>query len=261
MKLLILGGTNDALCLANNLYTNGIEVVYSLAGLVRIPEVEYTVVSGGFAQYGGLDKYLTDTAIDAVLDATHPYANLITKTAMEVAIEKHLPYWRFDRPAWQPQASDQWFDFNDWSELCSKLADNKSIFVTTGRLDQTVLSMLSNNLCTQILVRSAIKQSFDGCENIRWLQAIGPFSVDDEISLMQNYKVDVLVSKNSGGQATVAKLEAARELQIPVYMLKRPQYKPVFKSHRLVAVLSDIDACENKVLRYFNQFKLNSVIQ
>jgi len=117
MKLLTLGGTNDAIRIAESLHQQGIKVIYSLAGIARTPNAAFTVISGGFSQYGGLNNYIEAQAITGILDATHPYANNISDLAFEAAEFNGIPYWQFIRPAWKQQARDQWFEYDDWSDL------------------------------------------------------------------------------------------------------------------------------------------------
>ena len=126
--------------------------------------------------------------------------------------------------------------------------------ITTGRLDQQTLSLLSTKLDAQLIIRTALypdKNVVDekAYENIHWIKAIGPFTRKDETALMQQYKVDALVSKNSGGDATVAKLQAARELQVPVYLLQRPNSNSANNKNTQHA-FSNLEQCINSVLSY-----------
>lgn len=264
MSLLILGGTNDALRLANSLHQSlqkiAIPIIYSLAGLVRSPTTDYQVILGGFSQNGGLDNYIKTNGIVGIVDATHPYAKNISDTAYAAALSNHIPYWQFVRPAWQQQANDNWFEYRDWDELLPMLHNKKSIFITTGQLTPLTLQSLSQKLSAKVLLRTAIKPTMASTtlrDTIQWLQAIGPFTLEDEINLMKDHAVDALVSKNSGGDATIAKLNAAKQLQLPVYLLKRPKYRRLQNNqddaHRL---FSRINACEESVIQHFKQ--LNS---
>lgn len=247
MSLLILGGTNDALRLADQFYKKGLPFVYSLAGLVRTPNVNFPVITGGFSQYGGLPRYIADNGITGIVDATHPYANTISDMAFDAARRQNIEYWQFDRPTWQKKQGDQWFDYHDWNELTLMLGGKKSIFITTGQLDQQTLTLLSTKLEAQLIIRTAIKTDQKAQANIKWVQAIGPFTREDEMALMQQYAVDALVSKNSGGDATAAKLQAARQLNVPVYLLKRPKpIKPMTQN-----VFTNGEQCVCAVLSYF----------
>ncbi|MGK0500596.1 MAG: precorrin-6A/cobalt-precorrin-6A reductase, partial [Oceanicoccus sp.] len=117
MNLLILGGTADGRKLATSLHQQGVSVIYSVAGLVRMPDVDCQVVSGGFSQFGGLISYIKQQSITAILDVTHPYAQIMSATAVDVAKACDIPCWRFHRAAWQPEAGDNWQLFQQWDKL------------------------------------------------------------------------------------------------------------------------------------------------
>lgn len=249
MKLLLLGGTADARRLTKRLLQNeklldDLEIIYSVAGLVRMPDVDCQVISGGFKQYGGLRAYLEQQSIDAVLDATHPYALNMTATAWTVTRELKLAYWRFHRAPWQEQAGDHWQHFENWGGLLAELAGYQSIFLTAGQIDEAALATFAQlgKQGQRQLLRTAVQPSHDLPASMSWVKAIGPFDLESERALMQEHQVDVLVSKNSGGKATEAKLVAARELGIPVLMLKRPELPDG------ISIFDELDECVEAVL-------------
>lgn len=251
MKLLILGGTADARRLAKRLQLNSagqkrieLDMIYSVAGLVRMPDVDCTVISGGFSQYGGLRTYIEQMGIEAVLDATHPYAEKMTGTAYAVSQQLGLPYWRFHRAAWQPQEGDHWQPFASWAPLLAALVRFKSVFLTAGQLDEATLARLGDygRQGQRQVLRTAVAPAHALPASMHWVKAIGPFDLANELALMREHAIDVLVSKNSGGQSTEAKLAAARKLGIPVLMLERPALPagmPVFE---------ELDQCAEAVL-------------
>lgn len=216
MKLLILGGTADGRRMATSLHQQGVELIYSVAGLVRTPKVECQVVSGGFSQFGGLVEYIKQNQVTAILDVTHPYAAKMSATAAKAGV----PYWRFHRPQWQPVCADTWHGFNDWDELLPQLSRYNNVLITVGQVSESVVNQLSKQ--QNYVLRTAVEPKFALPDNIQWIKAIGPFSLADETALLSQYNIDVLISKNSGGDATSAKLTAARQLNIPVYMQTRP---------------------------------------
>lgn len=224
MRILLLGGTNDAKALATRLHQQGFEVIYSLAGLVRLPELPCQIVSGGFSQFGGLAAYIKAEGITAILDATHPYAAVMSKTAVAAAAKCNIPCWRYQRAPWQQTTQDNWQAFNDWPSLQATLAGKQSVMITTGQLSSEVVAGFEH-LAEQgqrQWLRTAIAPKHDLPANMQWLQAIGPFDLASEEALLQTNGIDALVSKNSGGAATFAKIDAARQLGIPVYFLARP---------------------------------------
>ena len=100
MNLLLLGGTAEAKQLARDLQQQGIALIYSLVGLVRQPQLDCRVISGGFSARGGLRRFIEDEAVDAILDVTHPYAQRMSDHAVEVARQCGIPIWRYQRPPW-----------------------------------------------------------------------------------------------------------------------------------------------------------------
>jgi len=238
VKLLLLGGTADArkvtrildeegLLQTSNVASDRIQLIYSIAGLVRMPQVPCEVISGGFSQYGGLKAYVEENGIDAILDVTHPFAKTMSNTAVAVARQCNIPCWRFHRPEWTRRDGDRWELFDSWQELIPALAEKRSVLLTAGQLDQELIDQLAEQAqkrSQQLILRTAAPPRAELPESILWLKAIGPFNEADELALMQQHQVDVLVSKNSGGAATEAKLSAARELGIEVLMLQRPEF-------------------------------------
>jgi len=231
MKILILGGTADGRHLAAALHKSACTVVYSIAGIVRQPILECEVISGGFTQFGGLTTYLKQQGISAVLDVTHPYAKVMSWTAHKSTQCCGIPYWRFHRPSWRPDAGDNWQHYDDWPELLKALQFKKKVFLTAGQLPDLVVQTferLGKKGQKQIL-RTAVKPKGELPASMIWHKAIGPFSLEHEREIMANHQVDALVTKNSGGTSMQAKLFVARELNIPVLMFTRPKLPEVDK--------------------------------
>ncbi|EPJ49984.1 MAG: hypothetical protein OFPI_21560 [Osedax symbiont Rs2] len=221
MKLLLLGGTADARKIAAPLIEAGIEGIYSVAGVVRQPKLDCAVISGGFSQIGGMYKYLVEQRVTAVLDATHPYAIRISESAQQHCQQLDIPCWRFAREPWVAHSGDNWLVVDSWDELITQCSNYRRPFLTTGQLSQSQLDQLAQN-SQQLLYRTAAVPTAQLADNIQWLKAIGPFALADELAIMQSFKADLLVCKNAGGEATYAKLKAARALQVDVLMLARP---------------------------------------
>lgn len=246
MKVLILGGTTEAKQIAkalidalkNKSSSGHAEIIYSIAGLVRRPELECTIIQGGFSQYSGLTEYLISEKIDCILDVTHPFAMTMSQQARMSAAEvstskKEIPYYSFSRPKWEVQEGDEWSFFEDQIQLLNGLAlainaGKKNVFYTNGHIDPPLAFELDSIAelneafgPARYIVRSAIETELP--QFSQWVQAIGPFSIDDERALFKEYDIDLVVCKNSGGEATRAKLDVARELKVPVLMLQRPK--------------------------------------
>ena len=219
MKILVLGGTSDARKVVTQVYaqnlfkSGGHELVYSIAGLVRFPDVPCEVISGGFTQFGGLAAYIKANSIQAILDITHPFAAKISTTAVNVAKQQGIPCWRFHRDEWLKQEGDDWQYLQDWHSAVQVAQAYKSLLITVGQVNQTEFSQLMTEKVakhTQVILRTAAAPRIDLPKEVTWVKAIGPFTLENEIDLMQKYHIDLLISKNSGGSSTQAKLDAAR---------------------------------------------------
>ena len=218
-QVLVLGGTGEARRLANALLAEGVEVLSSLAGRVADPVLpEGDVRIGGFGGAQGLTDWLADHRPRAVVDATHPFAARITASAAIAAAAAGTPLLRLQRPGWAPQAGDTWRFVDSLTAAAAAVAAYGSVFLTTGRQGVRAFADLPG----RVLVRSVDPPDEPLPTGATLLLARGPFSVADELALMREHAVDVLVTKDSGGHMTAAKLTAARELGIPVVLVRRP---------------------------------------
>ncbi|CAB3787611.1 Precorrin-6A reductase [Paraburkholderia ultramafica] len=231
MRVLLLGGTGDALKIARQL---GAAHVYSLAGLGKVPaDLSCAVRVGGFGGSEGMARYLESEGIGLVLDATHPYAAQISANAAEACRTARVPCWALRRPAWQPQAGDDWRMVGDWDELMAALAPFRRPLFTLGR---EPLAHLDEIPPRQFWTVRCLDPQPDHAR-ARILAARGPFTLEGERALFALQAFDVVVSKNSGGGATEAKLEVARERGLPVIMLRRPLLAAVYREFESVADL------------------------
>ncbi|MET8763715.1 cobalt-precorrin-6A reductase [Lentzea sp. NPDC004782] len=213
--ILILGGTGEARELARH-----VEAVSSLAGRVtnpRLPRGEVRI--GGFGGVDGLAQWLRDNDIHAVVDATHPFARQITANAFEACGRVGVPFLILRRPGFTPR--DGWLWVDGVAEAARNLPGER-IFLTTGRQDLAEFAA-----CPQwFLARMVEPPEPPMPQRIEVLLSRGPFTVDGEFSLMRSREIDVLVTKDSGGSMTSAKLEAAEQLGIPVVIVRRPPLPP-----------------------------------
>ena len=215
-RILLLGGVTEALAIARTL---GPEHIYSLAGVGRVPtDLTCQVRVGGYGGVEGLAQFVLDEHISLILDATHPYAAQISRNAAEAAGACGVPCWALRRPAWQPQAGDDWREVNDWAELIAALKPFKRPLFTLGR---EPLQHLDEIPTEQFWTLRAL-DVYPGNERCEVIGARGPFLIEDERALFERRQIDVLISKNSGSTATEPKLEVARERGVPVLVLKRP---------------------------------------
>jgi len=215
-RILLLGGVTEALAIARRL---GPQHVYSLAGIGRVPQdLQCQVRVGGFGGAEGLASYLREAGITLLIDATHPYAAQISRNAASAARIAGIPYWALRRPAWQAQAGDDWREVEDWAALIEALKPFRRPLFTLGR---EPLQHLDEIPPEQFWTLRAL-EACPGNERCEVIGARGPFHIEDERALFRRRRIDVLISKNSGSVATEPKLEVARELNVPVLILKRP---------------------------------------
>jgi len=216
--VLILGGTAEARALAAALVEAGMPVVSSLAGRVRDPALPVGEVRiGGFGGVEGLAAWLCEHGVAAVVDATHPFASTMTAHAVSVSATAGVPLVVLRRPGWPPDPDWTWADSLPAAAAALPTL-GKRVFLTTGR---TSLSAFAD-LDLEFLVRCVDPPSGPMPRRVHVLLSRGPFTVDGERSLMREHGVDVLVTKDSGGPLTSAKLAAAREEGVTVLVVHRP---------------------------------------
>ena len=219
-QVLVLGGTGEARRLAAALVAEGVEVLSSLAGRVAEPVLpEGDVRVGGFGGAEGLADWLAEYRPRAVVDATHPFAAQITASAATAAAAHGTPLLRLQRPGWTPQPGDTWRFVDSLTAAAEAVGGFGSVFLTTGRQGVQAFADLPG----RVLVRSVDPPDEPLPAGASLLLDRGPFGVADELALMREHAVDVVVTKDSGGHMTEAKLTAARELGIPVVLVRRPQ--------------------------------------
>ncbi|WP_369301530.1 cobalt-precorrin-6A reductase [Pseudomonas sp. N2-5-1-1] len=230
-RILLLGGVTEALAIARTL---GPQHIYSLAGVGRVPtDLPCRVRVGGYGGAEGLAQFVRDENISLLLDATHPYAAQISGNAALAAQLCDIPCWALRRPAWQPQAGDDWREVSDWAELIEALKPFKRPLFTLGR---EPLQHLDEIPADQFWTLRAL-DAYPGNARCEVIGARGPFLIEDERALFERRGIDVLISKNSGSAATEPKLEVARELGLPVLVLKRPVLAEVDREFTTVAAV------------------------
>lgn len=222
-RILILGGTQEGYALAERLAdVSGLEVISSLAGRTQSPRrPKGQMRVGGFGGADGLARYLREEKIAHLINATHPFADQISANAVAAAATAQVPLLRLLRPGWQAQADDRWImaaDIAEAASLCRR--EGGRIFLTTGSNDLAAFAGIHN---AHFVVRVVDAPESVPLHDCAIITARGPFSLADELALMAEHHVNLLVTKNSGGDATSAKLEAARKLGLPVVMVERPR--------------------------------------
>jgi precorrin-6A/cobalt-precorrin-6A reductase len=218
MRVLLLGGTAEARALAKTLHPH-VDIISSLAGRVPDPALPVGPVRiGGFGGVDGLRRWLQEERIDVVVDATHPFAATMTAHAAEVCGELRIPHLVLARPAWDPGTAIIVTSDTEAVEIVAQKRYSR-VFLTTGRSGVGAFA----DSDAWFLIRVVTEP--DAAVLPRRYQLLlsrGPYHYDDEFAIMREHHIEALVTKNSGGDMTRAKLDAAAALGIPVVMVARP---------------------------------------
>ena len=224
-RLLILGGTGEAAALARAVlarFGDAIDMTTALAGRTRHPgPIAGRVRIGGFGGTAGLADYLADQAIDRLIDATHPFAAEISRAARLACDQVRVPRLLLLRPAWRRHPLDRWIEVDSVeaaAQIVGRVGRRALLTVGAGEIDAFAPA---NGVRFVVRMIDPPRARLP----LRFHEVVlgrGPFALADERQLMERHAIDVLVCKASGGAATEAKLVAARELSLPVIMVRRP---------------------------------------
>lgn len=220
--VLILGGTTEARQLAGRLAADPVLLVTSsLAGRVAAPRLPAGQVRiGGFGGPGGLARWLREHRVDALIDATHPFADTISFNAARAAASAHVPLLALRRPGWVAGPGDVWHPAPSLEAAADMLpALGERVFLTTGRMGLAAFARLTE---LWFLMRSVDAPEPPYPPRMEVLLDRGPFAVEGESELLRRHRIEVLVTKDSGAGATAAKLTAARLAGLPVVVVQRP---------------------------------------
>lgn len=227
LTVLLLGGTGEARRLAALLAQRrpALRVVTSLAGRVAQPALpDGEVRIGGFGGAAGLAEWLRREQVGAVIDATHPFAARISAAAVTASAEVGVPLLVVRRPDWTAEPGDDWRRVPSLDAAAEAVAGlGERVFLSTGRQSLAAFAGLDRQW---FLVRSVDPPDPPLPRRLAVVLDRGPFTVDGELALLRRYDIDVLVTKDSGGTMTAAKLHAARRLGLPVVMVDRPPTPP-----------------------------------
>ncbi len=234
MTVLLLAGTGEARRIAWALADGGPKIVASLAGATRHPEpLPVPTHVGGFGGADGFEAFLEREGIEAVLDATHPFAAKITARSAKMCSERGLPYALVRRPGWTAATGDHWQRVAGPSEVAPLVPEDATVFLATGRQTLADYAELEGRrVLARIVDPPTAPFPFEGGEFV-----IGrpPFSVEREVALFKSLGVTHLVAKDAGGAGGRAKLDAARKLGVSVILIERPPVPDV-------TVLEDVQA-------------------
>jgi precorrin-6A/cobalt-precorrin-6A reductase len=226
-RLLILGGTGEARQLADALAArDGLTVITSLAGRTVAPlRPAGELRIGGFGGAQGLAGFLRSAKIDLVIDATHPYAAAISRHAVEASQATGRPLLRLERMAWQAEAGDHWIKVDSLAAAALAASSlGRRVFLTIGVKELAAFAELPDIWFLVRLV--AAPEELPPLLSYDIILGRGPFATAAEHRLLQEHRIDLIIAKNSGGTATHGKIVAARELGLPVMLLRRPTLPP-----------------------------------
>lgn len=219
-KILIMGGTREAADLAAKLHQQGHDVSTSLAGRTEAPSTLLgTIRIGGFGGTDGLINWLTDNNIDRIIDATHPFAKQISINVKHASSRLNLPLETIFRPSWKPLPGDQWISVHSELEARDFLPKDARAFLALGRQHISGFAMREDIF---FLLRM-VDQPEDSLSFSQYDLIVGKPSENwhDEFALLKKFQISHVISRNSGGDISYAKIKAARELGIPVIMIER----------------------------------------
>lgn len=222
MTMLLLAGTAEARTLSR-LISERTRLITSLAGATDDPKpYGGDLRVGGFGGVDGLAGFLRDRGVDLILDATHPFATQMSSNARRAADICGCDYLHLLRPEW-PVATN-WTMVPDLAAASRALPSGATVFLATGRGS---IRFFTHRHDVSLVVRVIDDRpgAFPG-DNGRFLVSQPPFTVAEEVQTLRENRIDVLVSRNSGGTGGTEKLIAARDLGIPVIMARRPDYGP-----------------------------------
>ncbi|MFP5579732.1 MAG: cobalt-precorrin-6A reductase [Acidimicrobiia bacterium] len=221
MKVLLLAGTAEARALSHALDALvDVDVVVSLAGRTSAAaDHGGTLRVGGFGGVEGLEAYVLQERFDAVVDATHPFAARMSAQVARAVRRTGTPLVRFERPPWRAQVGDRWTEVADVGAAARAVTalDATRVLLTIGRTGLDAFRSLDH---IHFVVRSIEAVDRSQLASVSSIRARGPFTVADEIALLERHAIDAVVTKNSGGDD--AKLVAARTRDLPIVMIERP---------------------------------------
>ena len=219
--ILILGGTAEARALAAALHADGLAITSSLAGRVanpRLPAGEVRV--GGFGGSDGLARWLTEHEVAAIVDASHPFAERISESAGQAARTAGVPLLRLARPGWREGPGDRWHWVADLPAAAAAIAGlGERVLLTTGRQGLAAFAAVES---AWFLVRCVDAPQPPLPPRHELLLDRGPYTLEGELALIERHAIDLVVTKDSGGAHTRAKLDAARARGLPVIVVRRP---------------------------------------
>ena len=244
--LLFLAGTGEAReLLASFAFKTRFRITASLSGVTNKPlplGVETRV--GGFGGVDGLANWCVTNHVDAIIDMTHPYAAQMSIHA--AALSADLPVFAFSRPAWQTSKYHCWHEFDSWTDMASTLPVNSRPFLAGGSRALHAFAIRPDLMCLARGLNFDIK--FKKMINIKILNKTPHKKIEDEIKLLLEHKITHVCAKNSGGEWSKAKIEAAQELKLAIWFLRRPSIVNGYRLYKLFQSLDQMKVTIEKLI-------------
>ena len=220
-KILIIGGTTEAKKLHNILQEKKISTILSYAGLTEnINKEEKNIRVGGFGGAMGMSAFIKGEGITHILDASHPFSKNITVNSLVAAQLTKIEYLGFERPKWERQDGDKWKLVSDTNKAIKLIDETDRVFVTIGSKEIRFLNRKPKPFYLIRVINEPENKVL--LDRFKIIFDQGPFTFQQELELMQEFSINKLISKNSGSNAVVEKINAARKLGIEVIMIERP---------------------------------------
>lgn len=221
-KVLLLGGTEEARDLAEAIVAKGADLVTSLAGRTSADYAGRMRI-GGFGGEDGLVEALEEGHYTVLVDASHPFAATISPAAKRAAARVGVPYLRLERMPWRRAYGDRWIDVSSLEEAAKRIDSGATVFLAVG---SGGIGPFLPRRDLKLVVRTIEPPDLGNRHDVVVIQDRGPFDLEGERALWDRFHFDALVTKNSGGDGSAAKLVVARERRTLVYMVHRPRKQP-----------------------------------
>ena len=219
-NILILAGTSEAREVIIMLKDDArFRLIASLAGTTKSPaSLGVDTRIGGFGGTEGLTAYCREHDISLLLDITHPFAREISRNAVLATAEAGIPCIRYERPEWLPEDGDRWRSFDDWQSMADAIPEGEHVFLAGGTQSIDIFTRRDDIM---LWARALNVEGRIAPPNVTFINAMPEETVAEECETFVANRISLLCCKNSGGPASFAKIAAARELGIPVWLLAR----------------------------------------